>query len=118
MKEFGIATKNVQLTEPLGYLESLNLIAGATVVLTDSGGMQEETTVLGVPCLTIRNNTERPVTITEGTNTLVGASRAKIVEETRKILAGHGKSGRVPKFWDGRAAERIIQCLLEHPPKR
>jgi UDP-N-acetylglucosamine 2-epimerase (non-hydrolysing) len=117
MKEFGITTTNVQLTEPLGYLESLNLIAGATVVLTDSGGMQEETTVLGVPCLTIRTNTERPVTITEGTNTLVGTSGARMIEETRKILAGRGKRGRIPKFWDGHAAERIIECLLEHPPK-
>jgi UDP-N-acetylglucosamine 2-epimerase (non-hydrolysing) len=123
MKEFGFwdelqGWKNLKLTEPLGYLDSLNLMAAATLVLTDSGGVQEETTVLGVPCLTIRNNTERPVTITEGTNTLVGTSHARIVAEARKILGGHGKRGRVPKHWDGRAAERIVQCLLEHPPKK
>jgi UDP-N-acetylglucosamine 2-epimerase (non-hydrolysing) len=99
------------LTEPLGYLDSLSLMAGATVVLTDSGGVQEETTALGVPCLTIRENTERPVTVTEGTNTLVGTSHARIVEETRRILAGKGKKGRVPRYWDGHAAERIVQCL-------
>jgi UDP-N-acetylglucosamine 2-epimerase (non-hydrolysing) len=106
------------MTEPLGYLDALCLMSGATLVLTDSGGVQEETTVLGVPCLTIRNNTERPVTITEGTNTLVGTSHARIVEEARKILAGRGKRGRVPKFWDGKAAERIVQCLIEHPPEK
>src|SRR5262245_39073603 len=122
MKEFGFWNeisqwKNLRLTEPLGYLDSLCLLAGATMVLTDSGGVQEETTVLGVPCLTIRNNTERPVTITEGTNRLVGTSHVKIVGEARKILAGEGKRGRVPKYWDGRAAERIVQCLLDHPPK-
>jgi UDP-N-acetylglucosamine 2-epimerase (non-hydrolysing) len=123
LKEFGFwnelqGWKNLRLTEPLGYLDSLNLMAGATLVLTDSGGVQEETTVLGVPCLTIRENTERPVTIAEGTNTLVGTSHTKIVGEARKILAGHGKQGRIPKLWDGRAAERIVQCLLEHPPKK
>lgn len=119
LKQFGFWEEmsrwpNLKLTEPLGYLDSLNLLAGATLVLTDSGGVQEETTVLGVPCLTIRENTERPVTITEGTNTLVGTSHAKIVREARKVLAGHGKQGRVPKFWDGQAAERIVQCLVEH----
>jgi UDP-N-acetylglucosamine 2-epimerase (non-hydrolysing) len=122
MKEFGFwdevrRWRNLRLTEPLGYLDSLCLLGSATVVLTDSGGVQEETTVLGVPCLTIRHNTERPVTITEGTNTLVGTSHAKIVGEARKILQGEGKQGRVPKFWDGRAAERIVQCLLEHLPQ-
>jgi len=123
LREFGFwnemqGWKNLQLTEPLGYLDSLCLLAGATVVLTDSGGVQEETTALGVPCLTIRENTERPVTVTEGTNTLVGTSHAKIVSETRAILAGHGKRGRIPKYWDGQAAQRIVQCLLEHPPRK
>jgi UDP-N-acetylglucosamine 2-epimerase (non-hydrolysing) len=109
---------NLKLTGPLGYLDSLCLLSNAKVVLTDSGGVQEETTVLGVPCLTLRQTTERPVTVTEGTNTVVGTSHAKIVAETRKILEGRGKRGRIPKFWDGRAAQRIVQCLLEHPPKR
>jgi len=116
LKEFGLTTSLKQV-EPLGYLDALNLLAGATLVLTDSGGLQEETTVLGVPCLTIRENTERPVTITEGTNTLVGTDPGKILAEAVKVLAGRGKAGRVPKFWDGRAAERIVQCL-QHPPKR
>jgi UDP-N-acetylglucosamine 2-epimerase (non-hydrolysing) len=110
MKAFGLEPA-AQLTEPLGYLDALNLMAGATLVLTDSGGMQEETTVLGIPCLTIRHNTERPVTVAEGTNTLVGTDRTTIVAEAQRILAGHGKRGRVPKYWDGRAAQRIVECL-------
>ena len=123
LKQFGFwdelqKWKNLKLIEPVGYLDSLCLMANAKLVLTDSGGVQEETTVLGVPCLTIRNNTERPITITEGTNTLVGTSRSKIVSEAGKILSGHGKQGRAPKFWDGKAAGRIVECLLEHPPKR
>jgi UDP-N-acetylglucosamine 2-epimerase (non-hydrolysing) len=116
IKDFGLNT-HLQMTEPLGYLDSLNLMAGATMVLTDSGGLQEETTALGVPCLTLRHNTERPVTITEGTNTLVGTDPGKIVSEARKILTNGGKTGRVPKYWDGRAAERIVECLLKHPPQ-
>jgi UDP-N-acetylglucosamine 2-epimerase (non-hydrolysing) len=123
LKQFGFwdelqKWKNLKLVDPVGYLDSLNLMANAKLVLTDSGGVQEETTVLGVPCLTIRNNTERPVTITEGTNTLVGTSQSKIISEARKILSGQGKQGRAPKFWDGKAAQRIVECLLEHPPKR
>ncbi len=109
---------NLKLTEPLGYLDSLWLLSHARLVLTDSGGVQEETTVLGVPCLTMRPNTERPITVTEGTNTMVGASHARIVEESRKVLRGHGKPGRVPQYWDGGAAGRIIQVLLDHPPPR
>lgn len=123
MKEFGVWDQlhrwpNLKLTAPITYLDSLNLMSGATFVLTDSGGMQEETTVLGVPCLTVRKNTERPVTITEGTNTLVGTDRDRIVAESQKILAGHGKHGRVPKYWDGKSAERIITALLDNPPRR
>ena len=123
LKQFGFwdelqKWKNLKLVDPVGYLDSLNLMANAKLVLTDSGGVQEETTVLGVPCLTIRNNTERPVTITEGTNTLVGTSQSRIIGEARKILSGQGKQGRAPKFWDGKAAQRIVECLLEHPPKR
>jgi UDP-N-acetylglucosamine 2-epimerase (non-hydrolysing) len=108
---------NLRLVEPLGYLDFMCLLSNATLVLTDSGGLQEETTVLGVPCLTIRENTERPVTITDGTNTLVGTDAAKIVGEAEKILAGKGKRGRVPKLWDGRAAERIVQILASNSTK-
>jgi UDP-N-acetylglucosamine 2-epimerase (non-hydrolysing) len=96
---------------PQGYLEMLGLMAGATLVLTDSGGMQEETTALSVPCLTMRENTERPITIEQGTNTLVGRDRALIVRLVDEILATGGKRGRTPELWDGRAAERIATHL-------
>ncbi len=96
---------------PQGYLEMVGLMAGATVVLTDSGGLQEETTALGVPCLTMRENTERPITIEQGTNTMVGRDRGAILGALADILAGRGKRGRVPELWDGRAAERIAADL-------
>lgn len=98
-------------TEPLGYLDFLALMADARCVLTDSGGVQEETTALGVPCLTMRDNTERPITVTEGTNTLAGTDPAAIRTELKKLLAGETKRGRVPSLWDGRAAERIVAVL-------
>jgi UDP-N-acetylglucosamine 2-epimerase (non-hydrolysing) len=101
----------VMTIEPCGYLESLALQKNATVVMTDSGGLQEETTALGVPCLTIRENTERPITCTEGTNTLVGTDMHLLKAEVEKILAGQGKAGRVPENWDGRAAERIVEVF-------
>ena len=96
---------------PQGYLEMLGLMAGATVVLTDSGGIQEETTALGVPCLTIRENTERPITVEQGTNTLVGVDPAALRAAVGTVLAGGGKRGRVPEYWDGRAAQRIAAHL-------
>ena len=99
------------LLPPQGYLEMLGLMAGARIVLTDSGGLQEETTALGVPCLTLRENTERPITVEQGTNTMVGRDVAVIRKEADVILAGHGKQGRVPELWDGRAAERIADDL-------
>jgi len=116
--EFGFAERlatapDLRIVEPLGYLEFLDLMIHARLVLTDSGGIQEETTILGVPCLTLRENTERPVTIVEGTNTLVGADQARIVAETRRILAGEGKTGRVPELWDGHAAGRIVKILRD-----
>jgi UDP-N-acetylglucosamine 2-epimerase (non-hydrolysing) len=101
------AAKDVRLVDPLGYLEFLALSSQAKLILTDSGGLQEESTALGVPCLTLRENTERPVTVTEGTNTVVGSNPERIKAEAAKILAGQGKAGRIPKLWDGRAAERI-----------
>jgi len=107
------AAPNLRLVEPLGYLEFLDLMMHAWVVLTDSGGIQEETTILGIPCLTLRENTERPVTITEGTNTLVGSDPARIIAEVRRILAGESKAGRIPELWDGRAAGRIVAVLRE-----
>jgi UDP-N-acetylglucosamine 2-epimerase (non-hydrolysing) len=106
-----IDSERMALLPPQGYLEMLGLMAGATVVLTDSGGLQEETTALGVPCLTLRENTERPITVDEGTNTMVGRDVQAIREGVDTILAGRGKRGRVPENWDGRAAERIAADL-------
>jgi UDP-N-acetylglucosamine 2-epimerase (non-hydrolysing) len=99
------------LLPPQGYLEMLGLMAGARIVLTDSGGLQEETTALGIPCLTLRENTERPITVEQGTNTMVGRDVAVIRKEAAVILAGNGKQGRVPELWDGHAAERIADDL-------
>ncbi|WP_126445778.1 non-hydrolyzing UDP-N-acetylglucosamine 2-epimerase [Sulfuricystis multivorans] len=114
LEKFGIDLgPDITLVAPQGYMPFLNLWKDAVVVLTDSGGLQEETTALGVPCLTIRENTERPITIEEGTNTLVGTDPARIVTEARKVLAGQGKQGRRPQLWDGRAAERIVAILAD-----
>jgi UDP-N-acetylglucosamine 2-epimerase (non-hydrolysing) len=99
--------------EPVGYLAMLGLMREARLVLTDSGGVQEETTGLGVPCLTLRSNTERPITIEQGTNELVGRDRGLILAKTRDILATGGKRGRLPELWDGRSAERIAAHLAE-----
>ena len=96
---------------PQGYLEMVGLMSSATLVLTDSGGLQEETTALGVPCLTLRDNTERPITVEQGTNTMVGRDVLAIRRCVADILAGRGKTGRVPEFWDGHAAERIAADL-------
>ncbi len=106
-------TGKIQIIEPLGYLDFLKLTSNAKLVLSDSGGIQEETTILGVPCLTIRENTERPVTITEGTNILVGTSSEKITTNAMKILNGGEKAGRIPKFWDGKAAKRVVSALID-----
>lgn len=97
---------------PTGYLECLALQQRATVVITDSGGLQEETTALGIPCLTVRENTERPITVTHGTNTLVGTDMTMLLREVNKILAGQGKGGRIPPLWDGCASERIADIVL------
>ncbi|HHM05324.1 MAG TPA: UDP-N-acetylglucosamine 2-epimerase (non-hydrolyzing) [Gammaproteobacteria bacterium] len=103
--------ENIFPLEPVGYLEMLGLMRGARLVLTDSGGMQEETTALGVPCLTLRENTERPITIEHGTNTLVGINPERIRACFKEVLTSGGKAGRVPELWDGRAAERIAAIL-------
>jgi UDP-N-acetylglucosamine 2-epimerase (non-hydrolysing) len=106
-----IEGRRMILLPPQGYLEMLGLMAQASLVLTDSGGLQEETTALGVPCLTLRENTERPITIEQGTNLLVGRDRTAILAAVGDILHGHGKRGRQPELWDGRAAERIAADL-------
>jgi UDP-N-acetylglucosamine 2-epimerase (non-hydrolysing) len=104
-------TPRIALLPPLGYLELLGLMAQARVVLTDSGGLQEETTALGVPCITLRENTERPITVESGTNTVVGSSPERILAAIDAVLRDGGKRGRVPDLWDGRAAERIVQIM-------
>jgi UDP-N-acetylglucosamine 2-epimerase (non-hydrolysing) len=106
-----IEAARIALLEPQGYLEMLGLLAGARIVLTDSGGIQEETTALSIPCLTMRENTERPITVSQGTNTLVGRDRARVAAGVDDILVNGGKRGRVPELWDGRAAERIAEHL-------
>ena len=99
------------LIDPAGYLDFLRLTASAKVVLTDSGGIQEETTVLGVPCITLRENTERPVTCEIGTNQVVGNDPARVLDAYRKVASGAAGHGTVPPLWDGRAAERIVDIL-------
>jgi UDP-N-acetylglucosamine 2-epimerase (non-hydrolysing) len=101
----------ILLLPPMGYLEMLGLMKNARVVLTDSGGIQEETTALGVPCITLRNNTERPITVEEGTNTIAGQAPDKILHVFEDIMQSGGKAGRVPEFWDGKAAVRIAQTI-------
>jgi len=91
----------------------LGLMQAAKLVLTDSGGIQEETTALGVPCITLRDNTERPITVDEGTNTVVGNSPARILAAVRDVLRTGGKAGRVPELWDGQASQRIVAVLRE-----
>jgi UDP-N-acetylglucosamine 2-epimerase (non-hydrolysing) len=123
MREFGVLAKStsvlhlrqtdLRVTDPMGYLEFLHLMSEAKFVLTDSGGIQEETTALGIPCLTLRENTERPVTVEQGTNEIVGRDPQKILAAVDAILAGRGKRGRAPDLWDGHAAERIVEILLK-----
>ena len=102
------------LCEPLGYLDFLCLMAGARAVISDSGGIQEETTALGIPCLTLRNNTERPITVEIGTNTLLGEDVEALEEHLMAILEGRYKKGRVPDLWDGQASRRIVEILSAH----
>jgi len=101
-----------RLIEPQGYLEFLALQRHARVLITDSGGIQEETTYLGIPCLTLRENTERPITISEGTNVLIGRDMNLLMSEFNAIVAGRGKKGSVPDLWDGKASERIADILV------
>jgi UDP-N-acetylglucosamine 2-epimerase (non-hydrolysing) len=107
---------NIISMPALGYLEILGLMKSAKFVMTDSGGLQEETTALGVPCLTLRPSTERPITVTEGTNTIVDIDPVQILSGVDDILLSGGKSGRIPEYWDGHAAERIITILDQWIP--
>ena len=113
IEEFGLDPGRVKITDPFGYLEFLNLTSNARIVLTDSGGLQEETTILRVPCLTLRHNTERPVTITHGTNILVGPDRDRILEAFRRVMSGDWKPAGPPELWDGHSAERIVKVITQ-----
>ena len=119
IEEFGfmekIKTSNIKLIEPLGYLDFMRLFSGARLVLTDSGGLQEETTALKIPCLTLRENTERPVTIEMGTNVLVGTNPEKIVKASFEILgnSNYSENAKIPPLWDGKTAERICDAVIE-----
>jgi UDP-N-acetylglucosamine 2-epimerase (non-hydrolysing) len=119
IEKFGLTAKldALRILPPVGYLEMLGLMRDATLVLTDSGGIQEETTALGVPCLTLRENTERPITLSEGTNTLVGPNPDAIRAAFQDIMTQGGKAGRIPEYWDGRAAMRIAHKLKEWLPQ-
>jgi len=114
IEKFGINIEKLHLLEPLPYIEFLSLQRSALVVITDSGGIQEETTYFGVPCLTLRSNTERPVTVSMGTNVLVGQDPRLLVPELARILEGNAKKGSIPPLWDGRASERIAQALQRY----
>jgi UDP-N-acetylglucosamine 2-epimerase (non-hydrolysing) len=114
MREFGVEPPSgIKVIDPLGYHDFLKLWSNSKMTLTDSGGLQEETTALGVPCLTLRENTERPITISQGTNRLVGLDPKRIVSAAQAILTdGHPTSARTPELWDGRASQRIVTALL------
>lgn len=105
--------KNLKLTDPLNYFDFMKLMKHAKLVMTDSGGIQEETTFMNIPCLTLRENTERPVTIEVGTNTLCGLDSNKILNSINKIIKGKYKKGKIPKYWDGRSAKKIVDILLK-----
>lgn len=116
--EFGLEDDPLYMLDPVPYIEFLALQKHATLVITDSGGIQEETTFLGVPCLTVRNNTERPITVTQGTNVLVGQDPSALHSEGTKILSGNAKKGLVPPLWDGQTGERIADVLQTLTPYR
>ena len=107
-----LSPERLVMLPPVSYLEMLGLMQSAKLVLTDSGGLQEETTALGVPCITLRENTERPITVTEGTNTIVGTDPLKIMQCVEEVLQSGGKSGRIPEYWDGQAAKRIVAEII------
>ena len=108
------AIPKIKITGPVGYLDFVALMSKAKLVLTDSGGLQEETTALGIPCITLRENTERPITVTEGTNTIVGCDPTLIKTTALDALKSGGKSGRIPDLWDGKTAKRIADVLIKY----
>ncbi|MHA1727511.1 MAG: non-hydrolyzing UDP-N-acetylglucosamine 2-epimerase, partial [Promethearchaeota archaeon] len=118
IKHFGLEErvnnlKNLKLVSPIGYLDFMQLEQNCKFVMTDSGGIQEETTYLGIPCLTLRENTERPITAEIGTSEIMGTDTEKIIRSAKKILAGEWKKGQIPPLWDGHAAKRIVEILKE-----
>lgn len=116
MQQFGLEGllgKNVILTDPIGYIDFLSITKNAELIITDSGGIQEESTYLGVQCITVRNNTERPVTVDVGTNQLIGTDLEKVEKTALEVLSGKIKNGGIPELWDGRAAERITAIIAE-----
>ncbi len=113
LNDLDVQHDSLHLVEPLGYLEFIYLVKHARAVITDSGGITEETTVLGVPCLTLRDNTERPETITTGTNELIGTDPDAVKPAIEYLMAGHWKKGKIPELWDGKTAQRIVKILLE-----
>ncbi len=118
IEQFGLqdmleSAENIIVTEPIGYIDFSALIMKSKFVLTDSGGIQEETTYHGIPCLTLRENTERPITVTEGSNEIVGTNPNKIITKAEQILAGRFKKGKIPEMWDGKTAHRIAELLLQ-----
>lgn len=118
LEEFGLSEKiqspNIILTEPIGYIDFIHLIKNAAAVVTDSGGVQEETTFLGVPCITIRPNTERPITVTEGTNTMAKLRKEDVGELLKRVEEGTYKRGQIPHFWDGSSSQRIVKELHDY----
>jgi UDP-N-acetylglucosamine 2-epimerase (non-hydrolysing) len=113
LKKIGVFFSNLHITEPLSYLEFNYLVKNAKAVITDSGGISEETTVMNIPCLTLRNNTERPETVDLGTNELIGTEPKALGPAMKKIFNNNWKTGSVPHLWDGKTSERIIQCLIK-----
>ena len=119
MAKFGLDNRinnnpNFVMNEPLGYLDFLALMKYAKAVITDSGGLQEETTALGIPCITIRENTERPITVEQGTNAIVGNSKENIIREWKNIVKTGGKKGRIPEMWDGKTSQRIADEIIQY----
>jgi UDP-N-acetylglucosamine 2-epimerase (non-hydrolysing) len=119
IKKFGFGSRmksmeNLIQLEPVGYLDFMSLMSNSKFVITDSGGIQEETSILGIPCITLRDNTERPVTVEQGTNIIVSTDQSKIMGGITNILQGRiDLKGAIPEKWDGRAAERIVKVLMD-----